>query len=102
VAAEPTITILLALAFGLSGFSCLAVSERSSGFSSGVFSRLADHQLLAVSCCFLGKGLRSHALAGCLFPIRHSLTGFQLPADGETRSSTGPPRESFPIRYGES
>src|SRR6266481_2059319 len=51
--AEPTITILLALAFGLPAILMPRRSERFFGCLERVFSRLAAHKLLAVSVLFL-------------------------------------------------
>ena len=49
---EPTITILLALAFGLPAIFIPRRSERFFGCFERVFSRLAAHKLLAVSVLF--------------------------------------------------
>ncbi len=49
---EPTITILLALAFGLPAIFMPRRSERFFGRIERVFSRLAAHKLLAVSVLF--------------------------------------------------
>jgi hypothetical protein len=50
--AEPTITILLALAFGLPAIFMPRRSERFFGCFERAFSRLAAHKLLAVSVLF--------------------------------------------------
>src|SRR5260370_29916168 len=50
--AEPIITILLGLAFGLPEIFMPRRSERFFGCFERVFSRLADHKLLAVSVLF--------------------------------------------------
>src|SRR5258708_39539681 len=50
--AEPTITILLALAFGLPAIFMPRRSERFFGCFERVFSRVAAHKLLAVSVLF--------------------------------------------------
>jgi hypothetical protein len=51
--AEPTITILLALAFLLPAILIPRVSERLLGSIENVFSRFAAHNLLAIAALFL-------------------------------------------------